>query len=192
MTGTAYIPPRQTPVNSSGRPYAGALAYFYVAGTTTDRPVYTSSALNVTHTQPVVANSAGLFPAIYLDPQYTYRCILKTSAGVTLRDDDDIPGSAITSAQVGQALYPRTSAEITAGVTPTYYHYEPGDVRRYGADPEGANDSTTAFNNACLSNNRVIIGSRSSSRSTPRRRCCLKSWGPAIRPAQRTSPKSST
>lgn len=44
--------------------------------------------------------------------------------------------------------YPRTDAEVAAGVTPTNYAYVPGDVRRYGADPTGTSDSTTAINNA--------------------------------------------
>jgi len=33
-------------------------------------------------------------------------------------------------------------------VTPTAYQYPPGDVRRYGADPTGVADSTTAIQNA--------------------------------------------
>ena len=44
--------------------------------------------------------------------------------------------------------YARTAAEIAASVTPTNYGYQPGDVRRYGADPTGAADSTSAFNSA--------------------------------------------
>ena len=51
-------------------------------------------------------------------------------------------------AAIGYALYPRTTAEIAAGVTPTNYAYPPGDVRRYGADPTGVADSTEAFTNA--------------------------------------------
>lgn len=43
--------------------------------------------------------------------------------------------------------WPQTAAEIAAGVTPTNYAYAPGDVRRYGADPTGVADSTTALQN---------------------------------------------
>jgi hypothetical protein len=49
----------------------------------------------------------------------------------------------------------RTAAEITASVIPTDYSYLPGDIRRYGADPTGALDSTLAINNALASNTRV-------------------------------------
>lgn len=47
--------------------------------------------------------------------------------------------------------YARTATEVTAGVTPTNFTYAPGpyiDARRYGADPTGAADSTTAIQNA--------------------------------------------
>jgi hypothetical protein len=44
--------------------------------------------------------------------------------------------------------YPRTPAEIAAGVTPTNIIYPQGDVRRYGADPTGGSDSTAAIQSA--------------------------------------------
>lgn len=57
---------------------------------------------------------------------------------------------SVTPASLGAVLYPRTDAEIAAGVTPTYYHYAPGNVLRYGADPTGAAESTAAFSAAWL------------------------------------------
>jgi hypothetical protein len=45
----------------------------------------------------------------------------------------------------------QTALERAAGITPTNYAYLPGDVRRYGADPTGATDSTPAFRAACFS-----------------------------------------
>jgi hypothetical protein len=44
--------------------------------------------------------------------------------------------------------YAQTSAESAAGVTPTNTAYPPGNVLRYGADPNGSADSTAAFNAA--------------------------------------------
>jgi hypothetical protein len=57
---------------------------------------------------------------------------------------------AATSAQAQATapFYAQTAAETTAGVTPVNYGYVPGDVRRYGADPTGSADSTTAIQNA--------------------------------------------
>lgn len=73
----------------------------------------------------------------------------------------DIVGTLFSSA-IGSALivnqsqaqtrtpprYTRTAAEIAAGVTPTNYAYMPYDWPRYGADPMGAVNSSTAIQNA--------------------------------------------
>lgn len=68
---------------------------------------------------------------------------------VQLGTTSKIAASAIFSSQlIGQGLYPRTTAEITAGVTPTYYGYPPGDVRRYGATGDGTTDDTVAVQKA--------------------------------------------
>ena len=49
---------------------------------------------------------------------------------------------------LGQFLnyqHARTAGEVAAGVTPTNYYFHEGDIRRYGADPAGAADSTAAI-----------------------------------------------
>jgi hypothetical protein len=141
--------PRQTVVNGSGRPYAGARAWFYRAGTTTAQTVYTDAARATPHANPVVANAAGRFPIIYLDPANDYRCIVKDSGGNTLFDDDAIPSDVtVTRSGVGTVLHPTTAAELAADITPTDYAYPPGDVRRYGADATGVSDSYAAFQSA--------------------------------------------
>lgn len=39
----------------------------------------------------------------------------------------------------------KTTAESAAGVTPTNYFYDVGDVRRYGAVGDNSTDCTAAF-----------------------------------------------
>lgn len=51
----------------------------------------------------------------------------------------------------------RTTAELSAGVTPVNYGYPPGDVRRYGATLNGTTDDTTAFSNAVAVGGYTII-----------------------------------
>jgi parallel beta-helix repeat protein len=53
--------------------------------------------------------------------------------------------------------FARTAAEAAAGIAPTNYSYSPGDVRRYGADPTGIQNSSTSLTNALLSNSSVYI-----------------------------------
>ncbi len=58
-------------------------------------------------------------------------------------------GTTLSASVIGTFLYPRTTAEVAAGVTPSNYAYEPGDVRRYGAVGDGVADDTVAIQNAC-------------------------------------------
>lgn len=73
----------------------GAQLYFYLTGTTTPTPIYSDSGLTTPLSNPVVANSAGIWPSIYTNNAVTYRVILKDDGGVTLGDSDPwIPGVA--------------------------------------------------------------------------------------------------
>ena len=62
--------------------------------------------------------------------------------------------ATMTQASIGTLYRPRSAAEIAAGVTPTDYYYDWGDVRRYGAVGDGVTDDTTAIQNA------ISVGSR--------------------------------
>lgn len=64
-----------------------------------------------------------------------------------------VSGSVLSQSTIGALLYPQTAAESSAGVTPSSFAYEPGDIRRYGA-VSGA-DSTTAISNAIAANDTV-------------------------------------
>jgi hypothetical protein len=75
--------------DSDNNPLSGAKLYFYVTGTTTPTDVYEGSDLVTPLSNPVEADSAGLFPAIYLDPAVTYRAVLKNSTGATTVYDND-------------------------------------------------------------------------------------------------------
>jgi hypothetical protein len=77
-------------VDSVGAPIAGAKAYFYLTGTTTLTDTYTTSALSTPNTNPVIADSAGRFPPIYLNPAISYRMRIYDAADVLLIDRDPI------------------------------------------------------------------------------------------------------
>jgi hypothetical protein len=82
-----FFLPKQVAVDSTGAPLAGAKLYFYRAGTTTPTDTYTTSARSVAHTNPVVADSEGVFAAIYLGTTYNYKAVLKTSASYAPKDE---------------------------------------------------------------------------------------------------------
>ena len=85
-----FFLPQAVRIDSTGTPYAGALANFYLTTTTTRTDTYTDNARAVAHANPVVADSAGQFAAIYLDPSITYRCIITESDTTQIDDVDPI------------------------------------------------------------------------------------------------------
>ena len=93
--------PRTAPLYA-GASLAGAKLYFFEPGTTTAITTYTTSALSVAHNHPVVADSDGVFAAIYIKESVnkTYRVQLKTSADVLKYDEDNVV-TQITAADVG-------------------------------------------------------------------------------------------
>ena len=59
--------PKTTPLTDSGNLIPGAKIYFFQAGTSTPQDTYTDKTLATTHAHPILADSDGRFPAIYLD-----------------------------------------------------------------------------------------------------------------------------
>lgn len=120
---------------------------FYQTGTSTPQNVYTDAALTAAVTS-LTADSAGVFAKIYLNPNASanYRVTLETSAGAVTWTEDDISRFPASQGDIGTALYPRTTAEIAASVTPTNYYYPEGTVNRYGTNTTpGTTDMTTAI-----------------------------------------------
>ena len=88
--------------DSAGVPLSGGLLYSYAAGTLTPLATYTTQSGGVANANPVVLDSAGRAP-VWLSSS-SYRMILKTAAGVTVTDDDNIspyPGETVTFAPSG-------------------------------------------------------------------------------------------
>lgn len=89
MAGSLVVLARQSPLNG-GTTVAGAQLFVYDAGGTTKRAIYTTSALAVQHSNPVVADANGRLAAIWLDPAGgSYKLVLATSG------DTDPPASPI-------------------------------------------------------------------------------------------------
>jgi len=135
-----FVLPRQVAV-LEGVVAPFAVARFYQTNTTTPQSVYNDAALSNAVTS-ITADSAGIFSKVYLNPNAAanYRIRVENAVGAQIYQEDDIDRLPASQAAIGAALYPRTTAESAANVTPTNYAYPPGDVRRYGC---AANDGTT-------------------------------------------------
>lgn len=87
---------RQIVFDNDGKPAAGARLRFFNAGTTTPQVTYQDAALAIPHTDPVVADSKGRVPRIYL-VEGQYRLRVERADGVLIYDDDDLQGSFQTA-----------------------------------------------------------------------------------------------
>jgi len=94
-------------IDANGLAVGGAKLFFFLSGTTVQASAYTTAALSAAHPNPLVADSGGLFPPVYLDPAVTYRLQLKTGGGVLIEDVDPVSFGAPAEA---------SPAEVNAGV----------------------------------------------------------------------------
>lgn len=118
MTGGLLTEPVLRAIGADGLAMSGALLQFYVTGTTTPTNVFTTSALSVARTNPVVADSGGLFPVIFLDPNVTYRVQLKTSGGSLILDIDPFTIQAnIATGSIDGALLAAGAVNYELGYT---------------------------------------------------------------------------
>lgn len=142
--------------NNSGSPAVNFKLFTYQSGSSTKQSTWTDSTQSSANANPLQLNGNG-YTAMWGDPTISYKLVWApandtdppTSPLYTL-DNFYFPANlgVITQSLIGSLLYPRTTPEIAAGVTPVNYAYQTGDARRYGADPTGAVDSTVAINNS--------------------------------------------
>lgn len=103
--------PIETAFDSNGNPLSGAKLYFYLTGTSTPQDTFSDDALTTPRTNPVIADSAGRFPVIYLGTN-DYKVILTTSADVTIWTVDPVHGVASGSSGAATVASGRKNAII--------------------------------------------------------------------------------
>lgn len=132
MTAALFYLPFRPALDANGIVVPGALIYFYATGSTSPQTIYADSGLTTPLTNPVTANAAGVWPAIYLDDAVTYRVVLKDADGTTLDDSDpylasvaddltaDLQNVADTvAADAATASAAATTATTQAGIATT-------------------------------------------------------------------------
>jgi hypothetical protein len=119
MTGTLLHDPVIRAVDDNGEPLSGAQLQFYATGTTTPQAVYSDDTQGTPLSNPVVADSGGLFAPIYLNPALTYRAQLLNSAGTLIADMDPINGSqTLAAGAVTAAMLASGAAAGNLGFAP--------------------------------------------------------------------------
>jgi len=162
--------PRLQFFDDNGDPLVGGKLYTYAAGTETPLATYTDAGGGTPHTNPIILDSRGEVSLWLGNSLYDF--VLHTTDDVPVYTEENIgvgvandiyfsitngPSGTVQSALEG-LIYERTSAEIAAGVTPTNYYYEPGNILRYGAATNAsAATNTTAIQSAINSNDRATF-----------------------------------
>lgn len=113
MSSNLLASPNFQAVDSNGEPVSGAKAYFYLTGTTTAQDTYQENALSTPHANPVIADSTGAFAPIYLDPEITYKMVLKDASDVTIRTVDPVIALGVKSRALTQAAYDALTPDST-------------------------------------------------------------------------------
>ena len=119
MPGLYLPPPFDRAVDTNGAPYSGSRIQFYLTGTTTPTSVYTSASLGVPLSNPVVSDSTGVFPPMFLDPTISYRAQWQTPGGSIIQDVDPVASPvSINPASVTGAMLAAGAALTNLGFTP--------------------------------------------------------------------------
>jgi hypothetical protein len=100
-------------VDANGVPVSGAKLDFYSAGTTSRKDTFSDAARMTANANPVVADSDGLLPSIFL-AEGQYKIVAKTSADVTLWTRDDVQGGFDSA--IGDALDAATASVFRVNI----------------------------------------------------------------------------
>jgi hypothetical protein len=114
-----------------------------------DRSIQIAQRLSDQISRSIRAPDGDVSPGMLLPPASARaNTIPSFDAGGNLTTTVVLPTGSLSRGSIGNLLYPQTSAEIAASITPSDYGYPPFDIRRYGADPTGALASDTAMTSA--------------------------------------------
>lgn len=113
-----FTDPRSQFLDSAGAVYSGGFLYFYETGSTTPADTYSDAVLTTPNENPVELDSAGRLPNdVFLDPNVTYKVVLKDADGNTIwtADPVDDPAANVTAALQVYAGNPNGNLAGSAG-----------------------------------------------------------------------------
>lgn len=176
-----FAPPRYSPMSGNGTSYPGAKLYFFETGTTTPKDTFSDPDLDPSHVQshPVVADSNGLFAAMYLEAG-DYSVILKDASDNVLWTVDPYSGlgAADTLTTRGDLLTRGAAGYERLPVGTAGYYLSSNGTDPYWASPvipRLAIQGLTYANNATDATNDIDIAVGGCMDSTSARMMVLQS-----------------
>jgi microcystin-dependent protein len=132
----------------NGRAFPGARAFFFDAATTSPRVVFQDNAQTTPHAHPVVADSQGRFPAVFL-PSGLYRERVTTATNVLVWDIDNIDPAPVVSSSGGGGSVDANAILATGDVkwrysTGTLAGFVRLNARTIGSPSSGATERANA------------------------------------------------
>ena len=87
-------------LDATGDPVLGGRLYTFAAGTTTDKTTWSNAAKTVANSNPIVAGADGKIGPVFMTDGEGYKFVEKDASDVTLRTQDGIVSSQLTSAEL--------------------------------------------------------------------------------------------
>jgi hypothetical protein len=143
--------------DTDGNPLPLAKLFFYATGGTTPQSIYVDSDLTTPLSNPVIADSAGLFPAIYLDPTKIYRAVLKDGTEATTVYDFDPVGIGLTGSDGSSFIGFIQSGTGAVARTVQAKLRDVVNARDFGAVGDGVTDDTAAIQAAMAAHDIVEL-----------------------------------
>jgi len=115
-----FYQPLTREFNDTGSIGAGFKYYFYTTGTTNSIATYTTPALSVANPYPVVADSTGRFPPIWVSNLSTTKVILKDENDVTIYTQDPVGTTSSSTSLNDLDVRPDSYWGLTTGTAAAY------------------------------------------------------------------------
>lgn len=136
MTDSVQVfPPGFRVTDANDDPVSGAVIYFYDAGTSTSKTVYSDSGLSTAIGTSVTCDSSGVpssggNPVLVYVGTAAYKVVIKTSTGVTLQTLDNVKGAVTASSgsAVVQYSIDATSSSTITLTSADYGHIKECDI----------------------------------------------------------------
>ncbi len=141
--------------DNNGNPLAGGKIFTYLAGTTTNAAVYTSSNGSIAHSNPIILDGAGRVPSgeIWLTDGILYKFVVQDSANNLIGTYDNLTGinsnfvaftnnQEIQTATAGQTVFTLTSTQYQPGTNSLSVFVD--GVNQYGSGAQYAYVETSS------------------------------------------------